>query len=186
MDLVGKRISESRKAKGLTQEELAELSQVNLRTIQRLENNENKARGKTLDLICKALQINTEELLNINSDEAKTTIGTVVVNGMFLIILNLILITIIGYLTVAAGTNFNSRFGAFLLSFFIPIFMVNRTPHMSGIERMLKFGTGFMTYLIMILALDVIRGLETCIIPCLVLSLAILFFGKRLFGNGVL
>jgi transcriptional regulator with XRE-family HTH domain len=36
MNLIANKISETRKTKGLTQEELAELSKVNLRTIQRI------------------------------------------------------------------------------------------------------------------------------------------------------
>jgi transcriptional regulator with XRE-family HTH domain len=64
MSIIGKKISETRKSKGLTQEELAELSKVNLRTIQRIENNESEPRGKTLVLICEVLDINIEDLIN--------------------------------------------------------------------------------------------------------------------------
>lgn len=63
MSIVGEKISEARKAKGLTQEEVAELSKVNLRTIQRIENNESVPRGKTLNLICEVLEIDIEDLL---------------------------------------------------------------------------------------------------------------------------
>lgn len=63
MSLIGRKINETRKSKGLTQEELAELSKVNLRTIQRIENNESEPRGKTLMLICEALDINLEDLI---------------------------------------------------------------------------------------------------------------------------
>lgn len=66
MSILGQQISESRKAKGLTQEELAELAKVNLRTIQRIENSESEPRGKTLILICDALEINVEDLLQSN------------------------------------------------------------------------------------------------------------------------
>lgn len=63
MSIIGKKISEARKSKGLTQEELAELSKVNLRTIQRIENNESEPRGKTLTLICEVLEIKLEDIL---------------------------------------------------------------------------------------------------------------------------
>ena len=46
MNLVGVKIKELRKKKGFSQEELAETAKVNLRTIQRIENNENEPRGK--------------------------------------------------------------------------------------------------------------------------------------------
>lgn len=70
MSSIGKKISDARKLKGLTQETLAELSKVNLRTIQRIENNESTARGKTLLLICDVLDIDIEKLL---SDEIRPT-----------------------------------------------------------------------------------------------------------------
>ena len=57
MPEIGKRIREIRLKKGLSQEELAESSKVNLRTIQRIENNETKPREKTLHLIFNALEI---------------------------------------------------------------------------------------------------------------------------------
>ncbi len=52
MENIGKKIVELRKSKGYTQEELAEKAKVNLRTIQRIENDENKPSGNTLKLIC--------------------------------------------------------------------------------------------------------------------------------------
>lgn len=45
MSSIADLITNSRKSKNLTQEQLAELSKVNLRTIQRIENNENTPRG---------------------------------------------------------------------------------------------------------------------------------------------
>ncbi|WNH11717.1 helix-turn-helix domain-containing protein [Thalassobellus suaedae] len=64
MNDIGNKIKEVRKRKGLSQEELAEAAKVNLRTIQRIENNENEPRGKTLHLICEVLDLNTEDLLD--------------------------------------------------------------------------------------------------------------------------
>lgn len=64
MNEVGLKIKESRKKKGLSQEELAEAAKVNLRTIQRIENNQNEPRGKTLSLICEVLEINVEDILD--------------------------------------------------------------------------------------------------------------------------
>jgi len=64
MNEIGKKIKELRKKKGLSQEELAESACVNLRTIQRIENNESEPRGNTLNHICKVLEINAEEILD--------------------------------------------------------------------------------------------------------------------------
>ena len=71
MNEIGKKIKEVRKKKGLSQEELAESAKVNLRTIQRIENNENEPRGKTLNLICEVLNINTEDILDYGKQEDK-------------------------------------------------------------------------------------------------------------------
>lgn len=64
MHEIGFKIKELRKKKGLSQEELAEIATINLRTIQRIENNENEPHGKTLHLICTALNCNVEDLLD--------------------------------------------------------------------------------------------------------------------------
>ncbi|MFC0778757.1 DUF4870 domain-containing protein [Flavobacterium sp. HJSW_4] len=72
MNEIGKKIKEVRKKKGLSQEELAEFSKVNLRTIQRIENDENEPRGKTLSLICEVLDINTEDILDYGKYEDKS------------------------------------------------------------------------------------------------------------------
>lgn len=64
MNEIGEAIKELRKKKGLSQEELAEASKVNLRTIQRIERNKSEPRGTTLNLICCALGITTEDILD--------------------------------------------------------------------------------------------------------------------------
>ncbi|WP_327018064.1 DUF4870 domain-containing protein [Croceibacter atlanticus] len=62
MNNIGKKIKEARKQKALSQEELADTAKVSLRTIQRIETNQNEPRGKTLKLICEALQLDIEDL----------------------------------------------------------------------------------------------------------------------------
>ncbi len=64
MNEIGVKIKHIRKLKGFSQEELAEAAKVNLRTIQRIENNESEPRGKTLILLCEVLEINTEDILD--------------------------------------------------------------------------------------------------------------------------
>lgn len=81
MNAIGKKITDARKIKGMSQEELAELSKVNLRTIQRIENNESEARGKTLSLICDVLEINLADLLNSKSSINENKIDTNLVFG---------------------------------------------------------------------------------------------------------
>jgi transcriptional regulator with XRE-family HTH domain len=72
MNEIGKKIRDLRKKKGLSQEELAESSKINLRTIQRIENSESEPRGKTLHLICKVLDVNAEEILDYGKQTDKT------------------------------------------------------------------------------------------------------------------
>ena len=180
MNIVAKKISETRKAKGLTQEELAEKSKVNLRTIQRIENSESEPRGKTLNLICDALQLDTSELTIIENDKI-IGIGTKIVNGLFLVALNLVLMGIIGFLTLDSNANMNSRFGGVLVSVFLPIFIVLLTKKMNGMERMLKFGFGYITYFILVMITHGFSvGFVTALFPCLLLSLSVLYFGKEL------
>jgi transcriptional regulator with XRE-family HTH domain len=181
MNIIGKKISETRKLKGLTQEELAEMSKMNLRTIQRIENNESIPRGKTLNFICEVLEINLKDLQSIEKQNRKKTLIKIIMDAAFLIPLNIVLMSITGYLTLDSEANLNSRIGAFLLSFFIPFFIVIKTKKMSGIERMFKFGTGFIAYII--IALFSIRfqaTILTGLIPCLIIALGVLYYGKEL------
>ncbi len=59
---LGKKISDLRKEKGLTQEELVDLCNINVRTIQRIESGEVTPRSYTLKTILKALDYNLEEI----------------------------------------------------------------------------------------------------------------------------
>jgi transcriptional regulator with XRE-family HTH domain len=60
---LGKRISELRKGKGLTQEELVEQCNINVRTIQRIEAGEVNPRSYTVKII---LEVLGEDLKNID------------------------------------------------------------------------------------------------------------------------
>ena len=69
METIGSKISKIRKQKGMTQEELSDLSKINLRTLQRIEKDENEPRGNTLKQICEALKIPIEELVDYGKIE---------------------------------------------------------------------------------------------------------------------
>jgi transcriptional regulator with XRE-family HTH domain len=62
METIGTKISKIRKQKGMSQEALSDLSKINLRTLQRIEKDENEPRGNTLKQICEALKTPIEEL----------------------------------------------------------------------------------------------------------------------------
>lgn len=57
------RIAQARKQKGLTQEELSELCNITVRTVQRIENGDSRPRAFTLKAIATALDINWETLM---------------------------------------------------------------------------------------------------------------------------
>lgn len=179
MNQISRKILETRKSKGLSQEDLAELSKVNLRTIQRIENNENEPRGKTLTLVCNALEIKFENSQSLNLSNKLKIKESIIINGFFLLILNIILMCILGYLALDSESNLNSKIGAFLLSFFIPFFITYKTKKISGINRMLKFGSGFIFYLLMSsIIIGIPRSFITGLLPCLILSLATLYYGN--------
>jgi transcriptional regulator with XRE-family HTH domain len=182
MNVIGKKITETRKVKGLTQEALAELSKVNLRTIQRIENNENVPRGKTLSLIFEVLEINPEDLKELENKEKRKNYMIIIVEVIFLIILNLAIISIYGYVTLAHNANLNSRFGGVLLSFLLPYFIVSKTRSMSGLERLLKFGSGHFFYFISVTVMAGFpRGFITGLFPVLAISVALMFYGEKMF-----
>ena len=184
MNWIAKKISETRKIKGLTQEELADQAKINLRTIQRIENSESEPRGKTLNLICEALEIDSNELILNEKPFSEKSIGTKIVNGLFLLALNLVLMGIIGFLTLDSNANMNSVFGGYLLSVFLPFFIVVMSKKMSRIERMLKFGFGYIAYfLIIMITHGFPRGFISGLFPCLLISLSVLYFGNELIKN---
>ena len=181
MKIIGKKIKDARKLKGLSQEELAELSKMNLRTIQRIENNVNIPRGKSLNLICSVLDLKLEDLIEAEGINMKKTLTSRIVNGGFLIVLNFILIVIFGYLIIDSEASINSRFGAILLSFFVPVFIVFKSLRMNRTERMLKFGLGLCIYTIIISTKMSFPSLiMTGLLPVLIVVLGTLFYGNEL------
>lgn len=119
MNPVGTKIKDIRLKKGMTQEELATQSQVSLRTIQRIENNENEPRGKTMQLICETLEINIEELLDYGKHEDRQFMmffHLSVLSGIFLPIGNIILPLVL-WLTKKDKVQGLQKVGARLLNF---------------------------------------------------------------------
>lgn len=116
---------------------------------------------------------------------ARKSIANQITNSIFLIVLNLVIISVIGYMTLDSEANFNSRMGGFLLSFFIPFFIVYHTKKMRGIERMLKFGFGIIAYFIAsIIIVGIPVSFVTGLLPCLVIALGVLFYGGLLVSEG--
>ncbi|MDR6786102.1 transcriptional regulator with XRE-family HTH domain [Pedobacter africanus] len=66
---LAKKIKELRNRKGMSQEELAEASGLNLRTIQRIENGETEARGDSMKRLARALNVTPDELIDWAEEE---------------------------------------------------------------------------------------------------------------------
>lgn len=71
-EILAEKIAFLRKSKGLSQEELAYASSINLRTLQRIESGKTEPRGQTLRLISMALDIPLESFTVINKVEEDT------------------------------------------------------------------------------------------------------------------
>jgi transcriptional regulator with XRE-family HTH domain len=181
MNNIGNIISEARKNKGLTQEELSVLANVNLRTIQRIENNINDPRSKTLTLVCSILELNYENLINTSDKKKSYQLLSIVMNGLFLLLINFGLMVLFGYLTLDSNASLNSRVAGALLGVLLPFFIVWSTSQMTGLERVFKFGSGFIIYIALVLIkLGVKAGLFSGLFICLILALAVLFYGNKL------
>jgi transcriptional regulator with XRE-family HTH domain len=119
MNEIGSKIRELRKKKGLSQEELAESSKVNLRTIQRIESNESEPRGKTLNLICEVLDINAEDILDYGKqpDKSYLIIFHLSVIAFLVIPVGNIILPLILWLTKKDKISGLKEIGANLLNF---------------------------------------------------------------------
>lgn len=107
-----------------------------------------------------------------------------ILHGFFLVVLNLMLCSIFGFLTLDSGANLNSRVAGLLLSILIPLLLVFYTRQQSGTERVLKFGSGLIAYLALAIAIAGFPHAWVCgLVPCLLLALAVLFYGDRLAGK---
>ncbi|MCK4662417.1 MAG: helix-turn-helix domain-containing protein [Bacteroidales bacterium] len=96
----GQLIKELRLKKGITQEELAEKTELSVRTIQRIENGEVDPRSFTLQAIASALDVdfgvlnNSTEFENKAQKESKTWLPLLHISGLFILLFPPIIIWI--------------------------------------------------------------------------------------------
>lgn len=69
--IIANRVKELRKSKGFSQEELAEKSGLNTRTIQRIENGSNEPRGDSLSRLASVLGVSPDSLFDFTYKEDK-------------------------------------------------------------------------------------------------------------------
>jgi len=180
----GKRIQEARKLQGLSQEELADRAQLSVRTLQRIENDASIPRGKTLNLLCDVLNLSIEEFTKNEDLKTRKDYGSNVLNFIFLVLLNLLFVTVFGYLTMDSSANFNSKIGAVFLGFFISYFIVSKTPEITGTERIVRYGIGLFAYFLLAtfrhhFPASLLLGLY----PSIAIYLSVLFYGKYLIAK---
>ena len=68
---IGKELEKIRKAKGLTQDELAEKCKINVRTIQRIESGDVNPRAYTIKIISSILGYDFFETSNLTIEDVK-------------------------------------------------------------------------------------------------------------------
>ena len=95
----GQKIKQLRIKKGLTQEELAEKTNISARTIQRIENGEVEPRAYSLQMLAKALDVEFEELTdhnaNVNPTQNSFWLPLLHLSGLFTLLLPPVLIWIL-------------------------------------------------------------------------------------------
>jgi len=87
MSQLGQQIFQARKNKGISQEELSEISKINLRTLQRIEKGETSPHGNTLKRISEALNIPIQDLVNYGFVEDTGYIKAMHFSGLIFVLL---------------------------------------------------------------------------------------------------
>jgi len=180
METIGEKLMFERKKAGFSQEELAEKAKVNLKTIQRIENNKNTPREGTLNLICQALNLELNQL-DIQPNTLATRLASTFFMLLSLTILNILMLLPIAYLCLDSGANLNSQAGAFLLSLFIPIFIVYNTSKTNCLTRTIKYGSGIILYILLVFTLHGMREIVSSkLLFCMLIWVLILYYGDRI------
>lgn len=143
---LAKKIKELRTRKGLSQDELAIASQLNLRTIQRIESGETEPRGDTLKRLATVLQVTPDELIDWAEEEDPTMITLLNLSALSFIVFPILGVIIPMVLWISKKDkikNFNINgkkllnfqitwciclFSSYILIFLSIIFKINPFP----------------------------------------------------------
>lgn len=82
MSTIGERLRELRKQKGFSQNDLAHKAEIDIRTLQRIENNETDPRGHTIQQLASALNVTPDNLLDWEMKEDRGYLQLVNLSGM--------------------------------------------------------------------------------------------------------
>ncbi len=112
-------IKRVRERKGYSQERLAEEAGVSLRTVQRVENGENKPQGETLKRLTQALDVSMDEIMEWKKEEDTTYLSVVNFTALTFILFPLlgILIPLILWITKKDKIRDLNEVGRDLLNF---------------------------------------------------------------------
>ncbi len=161
---LGNKITELRKQKGYTQEELVERCNINVRTLQRIERGEVSPRSYTIKTILSALDHDYEELYGQenNTPENEITLGSKNEAKSVRFLLGLAVITGILYLIVSTFEGFADyyRFWQEELIFSIPVHItikiLSYLSYVFFIHGFLILGKLFQNYLMKISSILII------------------------------
>lgn len=185
MNSIGASIKKIRISKGMTQEELAEKATLNIKTIQRVENEKNPPKEKTLDLICKSLDVKKESLVTNTKVKwhAKTT--KVLLNTGLVILINMVVILIFACLTFPTEATETSKIGAIILSPFLYFFILFLTQKLSREKRLMQYGLGILYYFILRIILNGFEpewalAFTSGMAYCLLSAILVTYYGDHL------
>lgn len=80
--MIAEKIKQIRTQKGLSQEKLAEKTNLSLRTIQRVENGKSDPRGNTIIRIAEALNVTIDTFFDFQKEEDKTYLATLHISAL--------------------------------------------------------------------------------------------------------
>lgn len=117
--MLSNQIKRIREQKGYSQERLAELSGLSLRTVQRVENGETQPRGDTLNRLTDALGVSMDKIMEWKKEEDKTYLSVVNFSALTFILFPLmgIILPLILWITKKDKIQRLNRVGKDLLNF---------------------------------------------------------------------
>jgi transcriptional regulator with XRE-family HTH domain len=131
MKELGKRITQLRKERGLSQEKLVETDDINLRTLQRIEKGETEPHGDTLQRLTTALNVTFDEIFDFTKEENTNYIGAMHFSILIFILFPLgnIILPLILWLIKRDKIKGLSDYGRHLLNFQITWSIFAYFPH---------------------------------------------------------
>jgi transcriptional regulator with XRE-family HTH domain len=183
MKSIADRLKKRRVEIGLSQQELADKTKLSLRTIQRIENNETQPRDITLQLLYNVLDLKEDFTVQ---HAPKKVFANRLVDVLLYICINVLLMMLVGLFTIDSFATTYTRIAGVLLSFFVPYFIVSRTLHLESLTRLLRFGSGYFVYVLLLFAFQgyergFFAGWNKGLFVCVLISVFTLYYAASFF-----